>query len=154
MHSLKRPLIVRIQNFLLHCLLGVCALVFLPSFLHGQSSYVNFEGKQTSPVRLSSDGTRLFAVNTPDARLSVFDVTQPSNPLLIAEIPVGVEPVSVNPRTADEVWVVNESVAANGVTFAASGTSHVADGAAASIAGLTARKFVWNSVKSLWYRAA
>src|SRR5947209_318011 len=108
MHSLKRPLIVRIQNFLLHCLLGVCALVFLPSFLHGQSSYVNFEGKQTSPVRLSSDGTRLFAVNTPDARLSVFDVTQPSNPLLIAEIPVGVEPVSVNPRTADEVWVVNE----------------------------------------------
>jgi len=54
-------------------------------------------GKQTSPVRLSADGTRLFAVNTPDARLSVFDVTQPSNPRLLAEIPVGVEPVSVNP---------------------------------------------------------
>jgi YVTN family beta-propeller protein len=73
-----------------------------------QSTYVNFEGKQTSPVRLSSDGTRLFAVNTPDARLSVFDATQPSNPRLFAEIPVGVEPVSVNPRTSDEVWVVNE----------------------------------------------
>jgi YVTN family beta-propeller protein len=73
-----------------------------------QSSYVNFEGKQTSPVRLSADGTRLFAVNTPDARLSVFDVSQPSNPRLLAEIPVGVEPVSVNPRTSDEVWVVNE----------------------------------------------
>ncbi|MEO7297473.1 MAG: hypothetical protein ABI042_02715 [Verrucomicrobiota bacterium] len=73
-----------------------------------QGSYVNFEGKQTSPVRLSADGTRLFAVNTPDARLSVFDVTLPSNPVLLAEIPVGVEPVSVNPRTADEVWVVNE----------------------------------------------
>jgi YVTN family beta-propeller protein len=69
---------------------------------------VNFEGKQTSPVRLSADGTRLFAVNTPDARLSVFDVSQPSNPRLLAEIPVGVEPASVNPRTADEVWVVNE----------------------------------------------
>jgi YVTN family beta-propeller protein len=50
----------------------------------------------------------LFAVNTPDARLSVFDVTQPSNPRLIAEIPVGVEPVSVNPRSNDEAWVVNE----------------------------------------------
>ncbi len=74
----------------------------------GQGSYVNFEGKQTSPVRLSADGTRLFAVNTPDAKLSVFDVTQPSNPRLIAEIPVGVEPVSVNPRNNDEVWVVNE----------------------------------------------
>jgi len=72
------------------------------------NTYVNFEGKQTSPVRLSADGTRLFAVNTPDARLSVFDVSQPSNPRLLAEIPVGVEPVSVNPRTSDEVWVVNE----------------------------------------------
>jgi YVTN family beta-propeller protein len=71
-------------------------------------SYVNFEGKQTSPIRLSPDGTRLFAVNTPDARLSVFDVSQPSNPRLIAEIPVGIEPVSVNPRNNDEVWVVNE----------------------------------------------
>ena len=76
--------------------------------IFAQSAYVNFEGKQTSPIRLSADGTRLFAVNTPDARLSVFDVSQPSNPRLLAEIPVGVEPVSVNPRTADEVWVVNE----------------------------------------------
>ena len=70
--------------------------------------YVNFEGKQTSPLRLSPDGSRLFAVNTPDARLSVFDVSQPSNPRLLAEIPVGIEPVSVNPRDNDEVWVVNE----------------------------------------------
>ncbi len=71
-------------------------------------SYVNFEGAQTSPVRLSADGARLFAVNTPDARLSVFDLTQQSNPVLISEIPVGIEPVSVNPRTNDEVWVVNQ----------------------------------------------
>ncbi|HSU54135.1 MAG TPA: hypothetical protein VLT36_08770, partial [Candidatus Dormibacteraeota bacterium] len=74
----------------------------------GFSAYVNFEGKQTSPVRLSPDGTRLFAVNTPDARLSVFDVSQPSNPRLVAEIPIGVEPVSVTPRDNNEVWVVNE----------------------------------------------
>src|SRR5580765_3867956 len=72
------------------------------------TNFVNFEGKQTSPIRLSPDGTRLFAVNTPDARLSVFDVTHPSQPFLIAEIPVGIEPVSVNPRNNDEVWVVNE----------------------------------------------
>ncbi len=70
--------------------------------------YVNFEGSQTNPVRLSPDGTRLFAVNTPDASLSVFDVSHPSKPVLIAEIPVGIEPVSVNPRTSDEVWVVNQ----------------------------------------------
>jgi len=76
--------------------------------VEAQSSFVNFEGKQTSPVRLSPDGSRLFAVNTPDARLSVFDVTVPQRPLLIAEIPVGIEPVSVNPLNDDEVWVVNE----------------------------------------------
>jgi len=57
--------------------------------LWAQNAYVNFEGKQTSPVRLSPDGTRLFAANTPDGRLSVFDFTQPSNPRLLAEIPVG-----------------------------------------------------------------
>src|SRR6185295_7275525 len=71
-------------------------------------TFVNFEGKQTSPVRLSPDGSRLFAVNTPDNRLSVFDVSSPQNPILIAEIPVGLEPVSVNPVSNDEAWVVNE----------------------------------------------
>src|SRR5215212_7560015 len=72
------------------------------------TNFVNFEGKQTSPIRLSPDGTRLFAVNTPDSRLSVFDVSNPGNPILIAEIPVGVEPVSVNPLNSDEAWVINE----------------------------------------------
>ena len=73
------------------------------------AGYVTFEGAQTAPVRLSADGTRLFAVNTPDSRLSVFDLASPSQPRLIAEIPVGLEPVSVNPRTNDEVWVVNQA---------------------------------------------
>jgi DNA-binding beta-propeller fold protein YncE len=72
------------------------------------AAYMNFEGKQTRPIVLSPSGTRLFAVNTPDARLSVFDVSQASNPRLVAEIPVGLEPVSVNARTEDEMWVVNE----------------------------------------------
>jgi YVTN family beta-propeller protein len=88
---------------------GRALLVILPFGLtFAQNSYVNFEGKQTRPISLSPDGTRLFAVNTPDARLSVFDVTHPLNPFLIAEIPAGVEPVSVTPRDNDEVWVVNE----------------------------------------------
>jgi len=91
----------------------ILAALFIPRTASTQtgvtpSSYVNFEGSQTSPVRLSQDGTRLFAVNTPDARLSVFDLSQAVNPALIAEIPVGIEPVSVNARTNDEVWVVNQ----------------------------------------------
>ncbi|MCW5554739.1 MAG: beta-propeller fold lactonase family protein [Verrucomicrobiae bacterium] len=47
-------------------------------------------------------------MNTPDARVSVFDVSDPFSPLLISEIPVGIEPVSVNARNSDEIWVVNE----------------------------------------------
>jgi YVTN family beta-propeller protein len=86
---------------------GVAVVLWTPT-LNARSSYVNFEAKQTNPLRLSPDGTRLFAVNTPDARLSVFDVSQPSNPRLIAEIPVGLEPVSVVPLNNDEAWVVNE----------------------------------------------
>jgi DNA-binding beta-propeller fold protein YncE len=82
--------------------------VFSLAWTVNAQSFVNFEGKQVSPIRLSPDGTRLFAVNTPDARVSVFDITSPSNPILIAEIPVGIEPVSVNPRNDDEAWVVNE----------------------------------------------
>jgi YVTN family beta-propeller protein len=70
--------------------------------------FANFEEAQTNPVRLSADGTLLFAVNTPNASLSVFDVTKPGSPSLLSEIPVGLGPVSVNPRTNDEVWVVNQ----------------------------------------------
>jgi len=88
------------------------AACLLPTAIMSQvspgSGFVNFESSQTNPVRLSPDGSRLFAVDTPDARVSVFDVSQPANPVLIAEIPVGIEPVSVNPRSNDEAWVVNQ----------------------------------------------
>ena len=86
---------------------GVIIASILAIGAHAQT-YVNFEGKLTRPIVLSPDGRLLFAVNTPDARLSVFDVSNPLNPILTAEIPVGVEPVSVNARNNDEVWVVNE----------------------------------------------
>ena len=71
-------------------------------------AFANFEEAQTNPIRLSADGTRLFAVNTANASLSVFDVTTPGTPNLLKEIPVGLGPVSVNPRTDDEAWVVNQ----------------------------------------------
>ncbi len=72
-----------------------------------QPSYANYESPHVHPVRLSADGSRLYAVNTPDGRLAVFSLANPSVPLLLGEIPVGLEPVSVAPLTADEVWVVN-----------------------------------------------
>src|SRR5947207_14995497 len=103
---------MRGSTHMLHCLYHPPFLRFLFLALAGASvqaeTYINFEGKLTRPICLSPDGTRLFAVNTADARLSVFDVTHPLNPFLIAEIPVGVEPVSVNALNNDEVWVGNE----------------------------------------------
>ncbi|HEX6130574.1 MAG TPA: hypothetical protein VF044_02530, partial [Actinomycetota bacterium] len=36
--------------------------------------FVSFETGQVRPLALSPDGTRLFAINTPDGRLEIFDV--------------------------------------------------------------------------------
>ncbi len=88
--------------------LAVLALVLVSLALpYPGQNHQHFESPQTNPARLSADRTRLFCVNTEDHRLSVFDVSNPSLPLLIQEIRAGVEPVSVCPRTTDEVWVVN-----------------------------------------------
>lgn len=70
------------------------------------SDFKNFESPQVHPLALTPDGTRLLAVNTPDHRLSVFDLTG-ETPALIAEIPVGLEPVSVAARNDREAWVAN-----------------------------------------------
>ena len=43
-------------------IIGAAALL-IPVLLHAQvppSTFVNFEGAQTNPIRISSDGTRLF----------------------------------------------------------------------------------------------
>src|SRR5436309_2509012 len=68
--------------------------------------YRNFEAPHVHPLALTPDGTRLLAVNTTEGRLSVFNVTS-GNLSLAAEIPVGLEPVSVAARTDTEAWVVN-----------------------------------------------
>ncbi|MFL6567748.1 MAG: cytochrome c peroxidase [Chthoniobacterales bacterium] len=83
-------------------LLVTSALAQVPS-----ANFTNFEARQTTPLRLTPDGKWLLAVNSADARLSVFNTTT-TPPLLAKEIPVGIEPVSVNAHTNDEVWVVNE----------------------------------------------
>ncbi len=62
-------------------------------------------------------------VNTPDGRLSVFDVSNAANhvPVLIREVAVGIEPVSVNVLSNDEAWVVNEVSDAVSVVSVAAG---------------------------------
>jgi len=71
-----------------------------------QTDFVAFESGQVRPLALSPDGTKLFAVNTPDNRLEVFNVVA-GVLTRFASIPVGMEPVAVAARTNTEAWVVN-----------------------------------------------
>ncbi len=69
-------------------------------------SFVAFESGHVRPLALSSGGDYLYAVNTPDNQIEVFDVT-PTGMTPIASIPVGMEPVAIALRDDTEAWVVN-----------------------------------------------
>lgn len=88
----------------------ICVLFSTALSSSWAQTYQHFEARHVHPIGLTPDGTRLLALNTPDARLSVFNVSNAANPepVLEAEIPVGYEPVSLRARTNDEVWVVSE----------------------------------------------
>ncbi|MCE9671783.1 hypothetical protein LY474_28640 [Myxococcus stipitatus] len=86
-------------------LLAVVSPGFGPA-MAAPPTFITFESGHVRPLALSPDGARLFAVNTPDNTLSIFDVSA-SGLSLRARVPVGLEPVAVAARTNDEVWVVN-----------------------------------------------
>jgi YVTN family beta-propeller protein len=89
---------------MLRATIGFCAVLALPAM--ARAAFVTFETGHVRPLALSPDGTRLFAVNTPDNRLEVFAVGAGSlTP--VASVPVGLEPCAVAPRDDGEVWVVN-----------------------------------------------
>jgi DNA-binding beta-propeller fold protein YncE len=89
--------------------MGLCALALAAETARAQS-FVNFESGHVRPLALSPDGTKLFAVNTPDNRLEIYTVGVGSL-TLAAEVPVGLEPIAVAARTnlagRTEAWVVN-----------------------------------------------
>ncbi len=93
------------SHFLFPILLAVLTAVRVEA-----QTFSHFEARHVHPISLTPDGKTLLAVNSPDASLSVFDVSNAfrQSPLLIGEIPVGLEPVSVRARTDGEAWVVNE----------------------------------------------
>jgi len=68
--------------------------------------FIAFESAPVRPLALSPDNSTLFAVNTPNGTLEVFDLTG-GEPRFRSRVPVGLEPVAVAARTNDEVWVVN-----------------------------------------------
>jgi YVTN family beta-propeller protein len=95
-------------------LLALCILVVglavAPRHMASRSAispdFVHFESGHVHPAALTPDGKRLLVVNTPNDRLAVFDVTGPQ-PVLLYDMPVGLEPVSVAARSDGEAWVVN-----------------------------------------------
>ncbi len=67
--------------------------------------FTNFEAPLVHPIRLSPSGTKLLVCDPVDHRLAVWSLQDPSHPVLVTEISTGLCPVSVTPRTEDEVWV-------------------------------------------------
>ena len=72
------------------------------------ATFTTFESGHVRPLALSPDGSRLFAVNTPDDQLEIFAVDPGTGALTHdGSVPVGLEPVAVAARSNAEVWVVN-----------------------------------------------
>ncbi len=94
------------MRFLKSAPIALTALLLLTTSAPAQPSFVNFESGHVRPLALSPDGTRLFAVNTPDNRLEIFDVDA-AGISHVGSVPVGMEPVAVAARNDNEVWVVN-----------------------------------------------
>jgi DNA-binding beta-propeller fold protein YncE len=86
-------------------------------------SFVEFESGQVRPIAMSADGSTLFALDTPNGTLEIFDLTS-GGLRLTSRVPVGLEPVAVAARNSSEVWVTNllsDSVSIVSLT----GTPHV-----------------------------
>jgi YVTN family beta-propeller protein len=130
MHQTLRPLIKPkplVTIFVLLC--SACALISLPLLNQHVSAastgpaFVEFESGQVRPIAMSPDRTKLFAVNTPNGTLEIFNITA-TGLTFQGRVPVGMEPVAVAARSNSEVWVVNllsDSVSVVTLT----GTPHV-----------------------------
>ncbi|GJM21645.1 MAG: hypothetical protein DHS20C15_15600 [Planctomycetota bacterium] len=105
--------------------LAAVALLCLPT--SSAQDFVHWEVPQIHPLEISADGTRLFAVNTADHRLEIFDTSGASTEWL-ASVPVGLAPVTVRARSATELWVVNHiSDSISVVELGALGAARVVD---------------------------
>ncbi len=91
---------------LLLMLVAMLGLAVPPVPANAASPFTLFETGQVRPLAQSPDGTRLFAVNTPDNRLEIFDVAAGAL-TKVGSAPVGLEPIAVAARSNSEVWVVN-----------------------------------------------
>ena len=101
---------LRRLSFLLATVALAVGLAAMPRHLTSRPQvapdYTNFETGQVHPAVMTPSGDRLLVINTPDGRLSVFDLTG-ERPHRIFDIGVGLEPVSVTALNDSVAWVVN-----------------------------------------------
>jgi len=87
-----------------------CGLAAAPRFLvsrtTGTADFTHFESPHVHPAELTPTRDRLLVLNTPDNRLTVFNV-EDSIPTRQEQIFVGLEPVSVRALDDSTAWVVN-----------------------------------------------
>jgi hypothetical protein len=108
----------------------------------GQAARIDRAGS----ISFSADGVQALSASgtiktATDGLFGLIPVTETGNVAsMILEPPT---------RGNSQVTIVNRSNFT--ITFAASGTSHVADGVADVIAGLTARTYTYDTGTSLWY---
>ncbi|HKQ39027.1 MAG TPA: hypothetical protein VJ063_13200 [Verrucomicrobiae bacterium] len=86
------------------CQVACVLLLIFESFLRG--ALINFETAPIHPVALNPVGQTLAVCNLPDGRVELFDVSS-GLAAPIGNVPVGLDPVSVRFRTANELWVIN-----------------------------------------------
>lgn len=70
------------------------------------NSVTVFESGPVRPVALSADGQRLYVTNAPANCLEIYAVENDAL-RLVSSVSVGLEPVAVAERSAEEIWVVN-----------------------------------------------
>ena len=87
---------------LMRCSLTGLLMLLWSGSVFSQGSFVNWESPHISPLEVTSSGI-VLAVNTADNRLEVVDPFHG----VVNSIPVGLDPVSVRARDANEVWVAN-----------------------------------------------
>ncbi len=87
-------------------LLAVLLTRPLQSQVPATPDVANFEGLQVHPLAATPNGATLVAVNTPDARIEIFQ-PGPGTLTSLGEVRVGLEPVSLAAQNDSIVWVVN-----------------------------------------------
>ena len=85
---------------------AITAATASAQLLQAPPDFVNWESPHVHPLEWSPAASRCWRSTRPDTRLEIFDASG-ALPVSSAAVPVGLDPVSVRARTADEAWVVN-----------------------------------------------